>query len=1107
MKNKGFTLIELLAVLVLLAVISVITIPNVLTSLNNTKEQTLLRSADNLIKTAELKFLDSIFQGYHSTYEEGILTSGEELSFKGKTPDYLAINVNDEGRVSIAMWDNSINKCVVKGYNDNETRFEAAADYVECMSYAGTTIVVLFTQVTDTNPGVICSATETEDYANNSTCYVRSIEDLVQLSELAKTNNFSTKTIYLEANLDFENDLSYVNPNTTVFGDINGNSIIEPLKTELTTSAGFLPIGSSFRGTFFGNAKIIKNLYISRNINNVGLFSSPYYATINNLILDNSYISGSNYVGTLAGNAGYGTSISGIISKNVTVIGTTYVGGLIGYVPGTSTVATTITTGNVTGVSYVGGSLGYLYGSTSYSAVFKDAIFSGNVVGDSRVGGVVGEKTATWSHVTNIAMTGGSVTATSLFGRVIGVNTPTNAAANKDILVNGITVNGTSLTDKNGKDVDAASFDDINLYETLGMDTYINGDESSNGSYFDYDDLNNIVVKYDPISITMAGTGVLGDPYLIYDYDDLRESSSNRAAHYRLMSDIDLSGNPFYMLGSSTNAFSGVFDGNGQTISNFTIRGANNVGMFGTNIGTVQNLSINNIDVYGLDNVGTVAGYNYNSGIIRGINITNMTVNAENNVGGVVGLVSYPSTTDLVRVSGNVTGISYVGGAAGQMSGMSSYSTIVRNIIYTGDVVGSTNVGGVVGAKTASYTTVANIAMTGGSVTATSLFGRVIGVNTPTNAAANKDILVNGITVNGTSLTDKNGKDVDAASFDDINLYETLGMDTYINGDESSNGSYFDYDDLNNIVVKYDPISITMAGTGVLGDPYLIYDYDDLRESSSNRAAHYRLMSDIDLSGNPFYMLGSSTNAFSGVFDGNGQTISNFTIRGANNVGMFGTNIGTVQNLSINNIDVYGLDNVGTVAGYNYNSGIIRGINITNMTVNAENNVGGVVGLVSYPSTTDLVRVSGNVTGISYVGGAAGQMSGMSSYSTIVRNIIYTGDVVGSTNVGGVVGAKTASYTTVANIAMTGGSVTATSLFGRVIGVNTPTNAIANSAILVNEVTVSSSLTTSIHGQDKTAAELLLQNTYTTVGFNFTDTTPGTYIWRISGSDIWVERN
>ena len=95
-----------------------------------------------------------------------------------------------------------------------------------------------------------------------------------------------------------------------------------------------------------------------------------------------------------------------------------------------------------------------------------------------------------------------------------------------------------------------------------------------------------------------GGTGEPNDPYLIYTADQMNAIGANQGhwdKHFKLMADIDLSqymgekfniiGERYYESGWTGRAFTGIFDGNGKKISNFTYSSTDvpnlvNIGLF-----------------------------------------------------------------------------------------------------------------------------------------------------------------------------------------------------------------------------------------------------------------------------------------------------------------------------------------------------------------------------------------------------------------------------------------------------------------------------------------------------------------------------------------------
>ena len=80
--------------------------------------------------------------------------------------------------------------------------------------------------------------------------------------------------------------------------------------------------------------------------------------------------------------------------------------------------------------------------------------------------------------------------------------------------------------------------------------------------------------------------------------------------NYRLTADLDLTDVSFPGIGTAALPFTGVFDGQGHTISNAAISGTANTGFFGVIKGaTIKNLTLEHATVTGTDKVGVLAGW------------------------------------------------------------------------------------------------------------------------------------------------------------------------------------------------------------------------------------------------------------------------------------------------------------------------------------------------------------------------------------------------------------------------------------------------------------------------------------------------------------------
>ncbi len=231
-----------------------------------------------------------------------------------------------------------------------------------------------------------------------------------------------------------------------------------------------------------------------------------------------------------------------------------------------------------------------------------------------------------------------------------------------------------------------------------------------------------------------GGGGVEGDPYLIYTAEDMQAVGADPNywdAHFIMVNDINLAeytGTQFNIIGTSSNEFTGVFDGNGHTISNFTWKstGINAIGVFryvgflsGQTGGEIRDLGLLNVNIdAGTGNaVGALAGGNnegtvsncYATGIVDGNNaigglvgvnfvrgtISNCyaigAVSGNENVGGLVGQNHYATTSDCyatVVVDGN----NYIGGLVGINT-----TSMISNCYATGAFSGNENIGGLAG--------------------------------------------------------------------------------------------------------------------------------------------------------------------------------------------------------------------------------------------------------------------------------------------------------------------------------------------------------------------------------------------------------------------------
>ena len=191
--------------------------------------------------------------------------------------------------------------------------------------------------------------------------------------------------------------------------------------------------------------------------------------------------------------------------------------------------------------------------------------------------------------------------------------------------------------------------------------------------------------------------------YTVYTADGLKAwaeaAQSNLSLNCILAADITLptvaeGENNWTPIGTNgySKRYTGTFDGGGHTITGLTINqsGTDHVGLFGCigGRGTVKNLTLENVNITGHDNVGGVVGSTDDYlNIVTGCTVSG-TVSGNSNVGGVVGY-NNSSVTACYHASGSVSGANFVGGLVGYTDLMTACYNASGDVTSKGDFVGS----------------------------------------------------------------------------------------------------------------------------------------------------------------------------------------------------------------------------------------------------------------------------------------------------------------------------------------------------------------------------------------------------------------------------------
>ena len=285
------------------------------------------------------------------------------------------------------------------------------------------------------------------------------ITTAAQLAQLATYVN--------EVNTDYNNKNYKLGNDIDLNGYTNWNPIGDGNYSNPTGNA------ATFQGKFNGNGYVIQNLTVNHPSDIcMGFFGHTYYATIENLGVEECDIVGETFVGGLVGIVA-GTTLIRNCYATGKVNGNDDVGGLVGRTNDNSVVATCYSTCSVNGTGeYVGG----LVGITAHSSNVMNCYSTGNVSGnDYRVGGLVGDNES-YSSISNCYTTG-NVSGLDQVGGLVGANFGTISncvAANHSVIA------------------------DVNTNEINRIVGY-NGGGSCKNNYA----LNNMVVESNGVSVTI----------------------------------------------------------------------------------------------------------------------------------------------------------------------------------------------------------------------------------------------------------------------------------------------------------------------------------------------------------------------------------------------------------------------------------------------------------------------------------------------------------------------------------------------------------------------------------------------------------------------------
>ena len=426
-----------------------------------------------------------------------------------------------------------------------------------------------------------------------------------------------------------------------------------------------------------------------------------------------------------------------------------------------------------------------------------------------------------------------------------------------------------------------------------------------------------------------TGTGTEEYPFEIMtaqQFNAIGENPEDWSSNFILIDDIDLSAyadKTYNVIGNSDTNFTGVLDGNGKTIINFkyTASGDNHIGLFGYvgQDGTIRNTGVTAvaIDAKHGSYIGSFAGINH--GIIESC-FASGTVSGSNHIGGLVGtnvgIIANCFSTCSISGDDSVGGL--VGTSGGSITNCYSVCTVIggasagclvghdSGCSYSGSIwssdlnhllrgVGSIEDPEGVFGKTAvemqsrSTFAVAGWDFVGESINGDADIWSLPSCGWPSLFWQSPDTVPDVI---GLSLANATEAITSSAR---VSFVKLVRSEIFPSGQVLSqeppggcNGTA--------VTITFNLGFPYQGGSGTESDPFQVWTTEHMNGIgvwSEGWDKHFILMDDIDLSGyqlDSFNIIGNEIQNFTGVFDGNGYSISNFTYVSSDEsyVGLFG---------------------------------------------------------------------------------------------------------------------------------------------------------------------------------------------------------------------------
>lgn len=526
-----------------------------------------------------------------------------------------------------------------------------------------------------------------------------------------------------------------------------------------------------------------------------------------------------------------------------------------------------------------------------------------------------------------------------------------------------------------------------------------------------------------------AGDGTQGAPYQISSAGELANlakmvsgGETYESTYFELTADIDLGGKEWTPIGTKDSQFAGKLFGSGNTISNLTVGGGDNRGLFAYSSGEIKDVYLEKIDITTTMNAGGVCAFN--SGTIEGCGVLSGTIICSNPNGGQLGGICMENSGTISRCFSNASvkgatsaGIVYINRGIG----------VVQDCYNTGTLEGSSSASGI---NTNNYGKIKTCLNLGAVIAEDKISeeGSVIRgygicvMNVPgaslENCYSDSDVcpkeLFGGFR-NNTTVYYKTTAELCGGSLPDgfdgsvWNVGSIGGIADKDAADRFAAKSYT-YPSLNGVgsaaAREVEVYNFSTDSTPDWQEFKYIETVEDFRKIDDDLSGNYVLAQDIDFGGNNYRPIAyKSGTSFTGKFSGNGHTISNISVNYDDDlVGLFGTNKGLIMNLAVSG-EVTGEEYIGGICAKN--EGTIYSCSFDgevkqSATTQRKGKVGGICG-TNYATISNCFN-SADVSGNDYIGGICGEMCGKDPVVVYCVSVGKVSGFTGSAIVGGICG-------------------------------------------------------------------------------------------------------